>query len=224
MMTRTNLTELGITVKEDGRIDFSKPPKGKRFMAIPVEKEDLELMDVDRRFVVMHKFSATKKLAVMELIDENDAAAVDEFITNIKTECKQEERKSRCKICSPKTGRVIYCPESIKCNSEDCPRRLGVQAEAEWQVDFDEMEEKIKESVYMTDPTADAAMTNLMWSSFQEKLRKEEPQLADILSWNAYGYTRDEILLKLKRKVTDKSWYYYQWSRIRKLWEEYNRD
>ncbi len=75
----------------------------------------------------------------------------------------------------------------------------------------------VRQSVYITDPTADAAMANLMWSSFQEKLRKEEPQLSDILSWDAYGYTRDEILLKLKRKVTDKSWYYYQWSRIRKL-------
>ena len=103
-MTRKELEKLGFTVKDDGKIDFNNPPEGKMFVPIPTSEEDIKLRKIDRRFVTMHRFSATTTLAVMELIDEEEADKAKAYTAEIKCEYKREERKRRCKIISTITG------------------------------------------------------------------------------------------------------------------------
>ena len=86
---------------------------------------------------------------------------------------------------------------------------------------LDDMAEVVKSSVCTMDPTADEAVTNADWDRFKEELRSEEPVLVKIIEWDEFGYGRDEILGKLNRKKSEKSWYYYQWKRIRDRWEKY---
>lgn len=220
-MTRKELEELGFTVKENGRIDFGKPPKGKMFMPVPTDEDDIRMRGIDRRFVTMHRFSATTMQVVMELVDEESYERARDFIAGVKAECKEKERRNRCKIISPKTGKEISCPECISCYSDECPVRRGMEVRTDKFSSLDDMAELVKSSVCTLDPTADEAVANADWNRFKEKLRSEEPVLVKIIEWDEYGYDRDEILVKLDRKKSEKSWYYYQWKRIRDRWEKY---
>lgn len=220
-MSSKELEYLGLTLKENGKIDFNNPPEGKRFIPIPTDEEDIRLRGIDRRFVTMHKFSATPKLVVMELIDEEDYESAKAYLTAMNTECKEQERKNRCIIRSPKTGKEIYCPESISCYSDECPKRKGMEVKSGREDSLDDMAETVKSSVCSIDPTADEATRNMDWGLFKEKLRKEEPILAQIVEYGEYGYERDEILKMLNREKSERSWYYYQWKRIRDRWEKF---
>lgn len=220
-MTRKDLEKLGFTVKENGKIDFNNPPEGKMFVPIPTDEEDIKLRGIDRRFVTVHKFSATPVLVVMELIDDEENAGTKAYLTAMNTEYKELERKSRCMIRSPRTGKVIYCPESISCYSDACPKKMGLEVMTSRDAPLDDMAETVKSSVCSLDPTADEAIYNVEWALFKEKLREEEPVLADIIEWDEYGLSRDEILKKLNRNKSERSWYYYQWKRIRDRWEKY---
>lgn len=228
-LTWNELKDLGFTVTKDKRtgakrIDFKAPPKGKKFVPLETNQEDIKLRELDRRFVTMHRFSATSKLVVMDLVDEQDAEVADAYVACIKDECKSMERKNRCKIRSPKTGKEIYCPESVSCYSSSCPMKQGKSVEKDIPASLEMMAETVKSSIYSDNPTADAAITDEMWDCFKKVLRKESFVLADIVEWDEYGYNRDEILRKMKRKDTDKSWYYYQWKRIRTRWIEYSKE
>ena len=120
-MTRRQLEELGFTVKANGRIDFNKPPKGKIFVPVPTDEEDIRDRNIDRSFVVHNRFSATKVPCIMELADESEAECVKAYIADMKAECRKKEREARCRLISPRSGREIMCPESVSCYSEDCP-------------------------------------------------------------------------------------------------------
>ena len=171
----------------------------------------------------MHRFSATPVLVVMELIDDEENAGTKAYLTAKNTEYKEYERKNRCTIRSPRTGREIRCPESISCYSNECPMKMGLEVKTDRDASLEDMAETVKSSVCAMDPTADEAINNVEWSRFKEVLRGEEPVLADIIEGDEYGLSRDEILAKLNRKKSEKSWYYYQWKRIRDRWEKYYR-
>ena len=220
-MGKSNLEELGYTVKENGRVDFSRPPKGRRFVPVPTSEEDIRCRGVDRRFVTRHRFSGTGKLVVMETVDEAEAAGADAYVAMEKADCKKEERKSRCTVVSPKTGKEIACPDCISCYGDKCPKKLGTVVYEDGDISYENVAETVKSSVATDDPTADAAVTNVMWESFREKLRREIPVLADIIEWDEFGYTRNEIMKKLHKDIRKTSWYYSQWDRIRKRWHAY---
>lgn len=221
-MTQTKLEKLGFTIKANGRIDFSNPPEGKRFVPVPTDEEDIKLRGIDRRFVTKYnKFSGTSMLVVMELIDEKEYESARAYIAEIKAECKKRERKNRCRIRSPKTGKEICCPECISCYSDECPLKKGMVTSTDRDASLDDMAETVRSSICSMDPTAEEAVCNADWGHFKEKLRGEEPVLADIIEWNEYGYNREEILKKLGKRESEKSWYYYQWKRIRDRWEKY---
>ena len=227
-LTWEELETLGFKVIKDKktgkkRIDFDAPPAGKAFVPLRTDEEDIKRRGLDRRFVTRHRFSATTKTVLMEVIEEAEADVADAYVSDLKAMYKDKERKGRCKIRSPKTGKEIYCPESISCYSDDCPMKKGMKVEKDTPASLEDMSETVKSSIHSIDPTADAAITNVMWDCFKKELRKETSVLADIIEWDEYGFNRDEILQKLQRKVTDKSWYYYQWQRIRTRWTEYNK-
>ena len=218
-MAQATINGYVFTIKANGKVDFSQPPKGKRFVPIPTDEEHIQLKGIDRRFVTTHKFSATRMLVVMELVDEEDAPGAKAYIADIKAECQQEERKGRCKIRSPKTGKEINCPASISCYSDQCPMRLGQATPAIRPECLDDMAETVR-SYFSVE---NEVIAKVMWEEFKKRLRSEVPVLADILDWDEYGYTAKEILVKLGRREDETSWYYYQWKRIRNRWNDYNR-
>ncbi len=218
-MAQTNIGGIEYTVKDSGKIDFSKPPAGKRFVPIPVSEEYIRDRGIDRRFVTQHRFSATRMLVVMELVDEEDSKAADAYIADIKAECQKEERKNRCKIKSPRTGREICCPQSISCFSDDCPMKQGAAAGPDRTECLDDMAEIVK-SIRSVE---DEAVTKIMWEKFKAMLRRDTPVLASIVEMDEYGYSASEIMERLGEGRKETSWYYYQWKRIRNRWREFNK-
>lgn len=223
-MAKNNFEKLGYTVRDNGRIDFSCPPKGKKFVPVPTDEEDIRRRGVDRGFVTWHRFSGTTKLVIMETIDEAETVGAEAYVAMEKAECKKEERKKRCTIKSPKTGKEIACPDSISCYSDLCPKKLGAVVYEDGDVSYEDIAETVKSSVVTEDPTADEAITNVMWEGFRDQLRTEVPVLADIIEWDEFGYTRDEIMRKLNKDVGKTSWYYSQWDRIKDRWRKYYND
>ena len=223
-MDRRQLEERGFTVKKNGRIDFKEPPKGKIFVPLPTDEEDIRDRHIDRSFVVNNRFSATKVPCVMVLADEIEAEGAKAYVADMKAEYKEKEREARCRFIRPRSGREIMCPESISCYSGDCPKKLGLQVWTNTPASLDNMAETVKNSVYDDDPTANEAMVNVMWERFKEKLYTEKPDWVRILEMDEYGYSTVEILEMLNRKRSDTSWYSYQWRAIRKRWTEYYND
>lgn len=221
IMTRRELEALGFTVKKNGRIDFKEPPKGKIFVPIPTNEEDIRNRHIDRSFIVNNRFSATKVPCIMELADETEAEGAKAYVADLKAEYKKQERGARCRLISPRSGREIMCPESISCYNGDCPKKLGAQVWTIIPASLEDMAETIKNSVYDDDPTANEAMVNVMWKQFKQELYVEKPDWVKILELDEYGYSTVEILEMLNRKRSDTSWYSNQWKAIRKRWTEY---
>ena len=203
------------------KIDFSNPPAGKVYVPIPTDEDDIRRCGIDKRFIVKHKFSATTMLCKMVLIDKCDVPAVDAYIADIKAECKKNERKNRCKIKSPKTGKAIYCPESISCYSEDCPLKKRELVDTDSDRSIEELFENSGFEIGGIDFTSSTAQSNLEREEFICILKKADPVLADIYEMRDYGYEPEEIM---EKHNLAKSTYYYQLKRIRDRWEEYNAD
>ena len=220
-MARKELENLGFTVKDDGKIDFNNPPEGKMFVPIPTSEEEIKLRKIDRRFVTMHRFSATTTLAVMELIDEEEAEKAKAYTAEIKCEYKREERKRRCKIISTITGQVRLCPDCISCYGDECPKKHGMVVEEGGPAPFEELAEFVKSSVYTDDPTADEAVVNVMWDSFKRNLRTEDESFVKLIELNEQGFVAKEIMERLGKS---KTWYYDSWKEIHKRWINYNKD
>ena len=125
-MAQSKQANSEFSIKANGRIDFEKPPKGKIFVPVPTDEEDIRLRGIDRSFVTFHKYSGTTMRVVMELVDQEDEAGAKAFVSAVKRECKNAKRDSRCKIKSPKTGAWICCPDCISCYGEDCPIQQGM--------------------------------------------------------------------------------------------------
>ena len=225
-MAQTKLEELGFTLKANGKVDFTNPPKGKKFVPLQVDEEYIKLKEIDTRFVSRkHKFSATSTTVVMEVVDEEtEGAGADAYIAFEKAEAKREERKNRCKYINPKTGNETYCPDCISCYGDECPKKRGIQVWKETTECLNDMAEVIKSCSWSDNPVEDDVLTGIMWSDFKKDLRKDVPALADIIEWDEYGYNPEEILEKLGKRKDQKSWYYYQWKRIRDRWVAYNEE
>ena len=219
-MARKELENLGFTIKDNGKVDFKNPPKGKKFVPIPTDEEDIKLRGIDRRFVTMHRFSSTTTLTVMELIDEEEADKAKAYTAEIKCECKREERKRRCKIISTITGQVRLCPDYISCYGDECPKKLGLVVEEGGPASFEELSEYVKSSIYTDDPTADEAVANVMWESFKRKLGTEKETFVKLIELSEQGYVAKEVMERLGRS---KTWYYESWKEIYKLWIKYNK-
>ena len=209
------------TCKSNGRIDFSKPPVGKVYVPIETNEEDIQLSGIDRKYVTRHTYSATTKTVKMVLVDEEYANCGKSYVASIKGDCKKKERRERCRIVSPKTGREIACPYS--CYSEECPRKLGLKVKSGREDSIEQMIEEINFEVQSpgSDPTSDAAITGVMRDQFKSLLRKEDPVLATIFEMNDYGYNSDEIMEHLNMAS---STFYYQLKRIRNRWKKFNAD
>lgn len=202
------------------KIDFNNPPKGKVYIPIPTDEEDIRRSGIDRKYVVRRKFSATTILCKMVLIDEEAAPIGESYIADIKADCQKEERKGRCKITSPKTGKEIYCPYS--CYSDECPmkKRQNVKTDNELSVE-DLQENEGFDALGGFDFTSNTALEHLMKEEFIRILKKADPVLAEVFTMHDYGYEADEIREMLHM---EKSTYYYQWKRIRDRWKQYNAD
>lgn len=217
-MEKTNVVTRS---KAESKIDFNNPPKGKVYVPVPTNEEDIRLCGVERKYIVDRKFSATTLLCKMVLIDETDVPASDFCTASIKAECKKAERKERCKIRSPKTGRMIYCPESISCYSKACPLRKHEQVDTDSDKSIEELFENSGFEIGGIDYTSSTALANLEREEFTDILKKADPVLADIFVMRYYGYEPEQIMEKHQMA---KSTYYYQLKRIRDRWEEYNAD
>ena len=224
-MTREELEKKGYTVKENGKVDFSKPPQGCVFAPIQIEEEDIKLLGIDRRLVTRHRFSATMKTVVMVPVDQKEADNVKKYVNMVKNECKKAERESRCRIRSPKTGKEIWCPDCISCYSDECPKKHGMALEdaGSLSLDDDNLAETIRSCTYSSDPTADEAIANVMWEEFKEDLHRDSEELAYILEQNEVGYKRAEILSMLGRAEGEISWINRQFEKIKRRWRKYNR-
>ena len=72
---------------------------------MPISEEMIIEWKLDRRYIVKeHKFSSTKKLCYMVLVDEDLAKA---YVQDEKSDCKRMERLHRCIIPSPITGQPM---------------------------------------------------------------------------------------------------------------------
>lgn len=220
-MAQSKQANSEFSIKANGRIDFEKPPKGKIFVPVPTNEEDIRLRGVDRRFVTFHKYSGTTMRVVMELVDQEDEAGAKAFVSEVKRECKNAERDSRCKIKSPKTGAWICCPDCISCYGEDCPKQQGMAVEEGGLVSFEDLAETVKSSAYNVDPTADEAIVNVMWDEFKRKLSDEEESFVKLIELNEQGFVAKEIMQMLGKS---KTWYYDSWKMIHKRWIDYNKD
>lgn len=229
-LTWEELEALGFTIvtdkKGNKRIDFTKPPVGRKFVPLPTDDDYIDLKGIDRRFVSRkHKFSATTTTVVMELVDEEtEGAGADAYIAMEKAEAKKAERQERCVYVNPETGNETYCPDCISCYGEDCPKKKGIQVYKRDLTCIDDMSEIIKSCTCSDDPVADQVMADVMWSDFKKILRRETPSLADIIEWDEYGYRAEEIMQMCGKQKKDTSWYYYQWKRIRDRWKKYYND
>ena len=220
-MAHKGLENAGFTVKDNGKIDFRKPPEGKVFVPIPTDKEDIRRRGIDQRFVTKHTFSGTTMLVVMELIDAEDEEKAKDYIMDIKRECKREERKRRCTILNEKTGQLRYCPDCLSCYGEDCPKKHGLAVEEDSLTSYEELVDAIKYSAYSQDPTADEAIINVMWDDFKTELSTEKEPFLKMIELNEQGYAPQEIMDRLGRS---KTWYYRSWKMIRSRWINYNKD
>lgn len=224
-MTRKELETLGFTVKENGRIDFDKPPVGKQFVPVPTDEDDIKESQVDRDFVTFHKFSATTMKVKMVLVDESEADKAKAYVAAIKAKCKKEERKKRCRIVSPKTGRKIMCPETFSCYRDDCPKKRGIGIFEEPEVIlFSDLTEAEMMRGTGDDPIFDVVATKIDRDIFKKKIRKEHPGLARIIQMIEEGYQRDDIMKEFHKEKKQTSWYYSQMDQINRLWEEFYKD
>ena len=180
------------------RIDFTRPPKGKKFVPRPTDENDIKLKGTDRRFVTgNHRFSATRVTVEMELVDEEtEGAGADAYVAMEKAEAKREERKRRCRYKNPRTGKETYCPDSISCYGDKCPKKQGIEVFQYEFTCYEDLAETVRSCSCSDDPVGDEAVNKVMWEEFKTSLREKTPVLAEIIEWDEYGYRSDEIILK----------------------------
>lgn len=224
-LTWEQLVKEGFTVIKDKngnkRVDFKKPPRGKKFAPLPTNEADIRTRDLDTRFVTKnHRFSATKVTVFMDLVDEDkDGAGVDNYIAYEKVKAKQEERKNRCRYINPETGNETYCQDCISCYSDKCPKKQGIEVFKYEYLCLDNMSEILKVEGSMEDNV----IGKMEWETFKKELRDYIPMLADIVEWDEIGYKSDEIILKCGKQKKDTSWYGYQWKRIANRYREFKK-
>ena len=122
---------------QDNRVDFSNPPEGYLYCMIPIDEEFLELEpDLDPDYITVRFIGSRRQLVYMQLWTEREAK---EYNQSYKNEIHAEERRRRCMVTSPKTGKLIRCPDDRSCIG--CPFNDAMKQERASCLSLDQMQE-----------------------------------------------------------------------------------
>ena len=121
---------------QDNRVDFSNPPEGYRYVPVIIEQEMIREWGLDPRFITMRFIGGRKHLVFMELWTEAEAKW---YTQELKNEQHQEDRSRRCMVTSPKTGKLIRCPDDRSCVG--CPFNDAMKQERASCLSLDQMQE-----------------------------------------------------------------------------------
>ena len=122
---------------QDNRVDFSNPPEGYLYCMIPIDEEFLELEpDLDPDYITVRFIGSRRQLVYMQLWTEREAK---EYNQSYKNEIHAEDRSRRCMVTSPKTGKLIRCPDDRSCIG--CPFNDAMKQERASCLSLDQMQE-----------------------------------------------------------------------------------
>ena len=122
---------------QDNRVDFSNPPEGYLYCMIPIDEEFLELEpDLDPDYITVRFIGSRRQLVYMQLWTEREAK---EYNQSYKNEIHAEDRSRRCMVTSPKTGKLIRCPDDRSCVG--CPFNDAMKQERASCLSLDQMQE-----------------------------------------------------------------------------------
>ena len=122
---------------QDNRVDFSNPPEGYLYCMIPIDEEFLELEpDLDPDYITVRFIGSRRQLVYMQLWTEREAR---EYNQSFKNEIHAEDRSRRCMVTSPKTGKMIRCPDDRSCVG--CPFNDAMKQERSSSLSLDQMQE-----------------------------------------------------------------------------------
>ena len=122
---------------QDNRVDFSNPPEGYMYCMIPIDEEFLELEpDLDPDYITVRFIGSRRQLVYMQLWTEREAR---EYNQSFKNEIHAEDRSRRCMVTSPKTGKLIRCPDDRSCIG--CPFNDAMKQERASCLSLDQMQE-----------------------------------------------------------------------------------
>ena len=122
--------------KPNNRVDFNNPPEGYRYVPVIIEQEMIREWELDPRFITMRYIGGRKRLVYMELWTEAEAKW---YTQELKNEQHQEDRSRRCMVTSPKTGKLIRCPDERSCVG--CPFNDAMKQERSSSLSLDQMQE-----------------------------------------------------------------------------------
>ena len=122
---------------QDNRVDFSNPPEGYLYCMIPIDEEFLELEpDLDPDYITVRFIGSRRQLVYMQLWTEREAR---EYNQSYKNEIHAEDRSRRCMVTSPKTGKLIRCPDDRSCVG--CPFNDAMKQDRASCLSLDQMQE-----------------------------------------------------------------------------------
>ena len=122
---------------QSNNVDFSNPPEGYLYCMIPIDEEFLELEpDLDPDYITVRFIGSRRQLVYMQLWTEREAR---EYNQSYKNEIHAEDRSRRCMVTSPKTGKLIRCPDERSCVG--CPFNDAMKQERSSSLSLDQMQE-----------------------------------------------------------------------------------
>ena len=122
---------------QSNNVDFSNPPEGYLYCMIPIDEEFLELEpDLDPDYITVRFIGSRRQLVYMQLWTEREAR---EYNQSFKNEIHAEDRSRRCMVTSPKTGKLIRCPDDRSCIG--CPFNDAMKQERASCLSLDQMQE-----------------------------------------------------------------------------------
>ena len=98
--------------QNDSRIDFSNPPEGFSYAEMPITRDMIAEWELNPELIIRKRIGRKSRLCYMCLVP---IAIAKEYNNLFRNEVKKEDRLERCMIPSPKTGRVIRCPDRKSC-------------------------------------------------------------------------------------------------------------
>ena len=199
---------------ENRKVDFSKAPEGFRYAPMVVTKDVVREWNLDRDYVTYHRIGSRLHLCYMTLIPEE---MYHSYMADMKAEDKRLERENRCLITSPKTGRLIMCPEYNKCC--DCKLAGDLKMQKNRSLSLDEMfENNIYEEAATSKDPAEEVMASITEESLLQELDSIDPKLGNILRLRLNVLEPKAIMDKLNIK---RSTFYDDMKRIAKVAEKY---
>ena len=199
---------------ENRKVDFNAAPEGYRYVPMIVTHEQVVEWDLDREYVTYHKIGAKLHLCYMTLIPEE---MYHSYMADMKAEDKRRERANRCMVKSPKTDKLIMCPETNHCTG--CPYAGDPKMQKNTELSLDELYENnnYEYGISATDPAV-SVMASIMEEELLKELDSIDRKLGDILRFRLEGLEPKEIMGQLGIK---RSTFYDDMKRIVKIAEKY---